>query len=457
MKKKICLIIFFLFNLNILQAQQHHISSESYEWQGTPAEKVWGLMTIWAQTKFAFPHRDRLQNLDWDNKVQEFIPKVLSANNLDSYYRVLMELTALLRDSHTEVIPPWGRFTPGFDIPPIEIKVINDKFFIIRTGNTDEIKNNNIQPGMEILEVGEGIPVQRFFEENVLKYHSRGSKHANETVLLYYLFYGPQESKVKLKVKDLDEKVRIVELTRNASSAENPPFMYSFVKYSFANSIEHRILPGGILYVNLPNFQSENPKIRDNFLKLIDETDLTAIKGMIIDVRYNLGGSHDILHPIVSSLIDSTVRTPTNHYLEYAGALFAGGEKQSFTWKSRDWSVLPRKGKRYSGPLAILVGSYTHSSGEDLVIELSQRSNCVTIGQKTAGGAGGRYTFSLPGGGKFTMSTFKATYPDGKEYMGTGIQPDIEIYPDLNDTIRGNDIVLEKAKQVLLNFSNFSL
>lgn len=452
MKKKIFLIIIFLFNLNILQAQQQHNSSENYEWQGTSAEKVWGLMTIWAQIKFAFPHRDRLQNLDWDNKVQEFIPKVLSTNNLGSYYKVLMELTALLRDSHTEVLPPWGRFTPGFDIPPIEIKVINDKFFIIRTGNTDEIKSNNIHPGMEILEVGEGIPIQYFFEKYVLKYHSRGSKHANETVLLFYLFYGPQESKVRLKVKDTNEKVRIIELTRNASSADNPPFMYSFVKYSFANTIESHILPGGILYVNLPNFQSENTKIRDNFLKLIDETDFTAIKGIIIDVRYNLGGSHDILHPIVSCLIDSTVRTPTNHYLEYAGARFSGGNKQLFKWKSQDWSVLPRNGKRYSGPLAILVGPYTHSSGEDLVIELSQRSNCVTIGQNTAGGAGGRYTFSLPGGGKFTMSTFKATYPDGTEYMETGIQPDIEIHPNLDDTIRGNDIVLKRAKQVVLNF-----
>jgi hypothetical protein len=33
----------------------------------------------------------------------------------------------------------------------------------------------NIRQGMEIQEVGEGIPVQPIFEENVLKYHRRGS------------------------------------------------------------------------------------------------------------------------------------------------------------------------------------------------------------------------------------------------------------------------------------------
>ena len=77
-------------------------------------------MTIWAQTKFGFPHQERLQALDWDNKVLGFIPRVLEAEDVNSYYEALMEMTALLQDSHTEVIPPWGRFIPGFDIPPIE-------------------------------------------------------------------------------------------------------------------------------------------------------------------------------------------------------------------------------------------------------------------------------------------------------------------------------------------------
>ena len=34
-------------------------------------------------------------------------------------------------------------------------------------------------------------------------------------------------------------------------------------------------------------------------------------------------------------------------------------------------------GKRYTGPIVLLLGPYTHSSGEDMVIELSQRKDCI--------------------------------------------------------------------------------
>ena len=62
-----------------------------------------------------------------------------------------------------------------------------------------------------------------------------------------------------------------------------------------------------------------------------------------------------------------------------------------------------------------------------MVIELTQRDRCVTIGESTSGGAGGKLSFSLPAGGEFNMSTFRATYPDGRDYMNNGISPDIKI------------------------------
>ncbi|MEJ2721667.1 MAG: S41 family peptidase [bacterium] len=107
---------------------------------------------------------------------------------------------------------------------------------------------------------------------------------------------------------------------------------------------------------------------------------------------------------------------------------------------------------RYLGPLVVLIGPYTHSSGEDMVIELSQTGRCVTVGEPTAGGAGDRLSSPLPGGGQFTVSTFKSTYPDGREYMATGIQPDFEINRTLTDIIDGNDRVLKKAVEVITNW-----
>lgn len=442
MKQLIIIILTCFINQQILFAQPKS------NWKGTSEEKISGLMTIWAQVKFGFPHTERLEKINWDSVAYSFIPKVLETKTIESYYKVLMKLTTLLQDSHTEIIPPWGRFIPDYDIPPIELIVINNKYYINRTGENDEIKAQKILPGFEILEIDDGIPVNQYFEENVLKYHSRGTTQADHAALLFYSLHGPKGTKVKLKVRNLNGEVQNVELSRTATTGESEPFFYTFIKHLIANTIESNFPADSILYVNIPNFEMSNKNIREDFIKLIDSMNVEGTKGIIIDLRYNMGGSHSIMHPIVSSLINSPIKMPTNHYFHYTAANIPWGI-QAITWKNRQLEVLPREGKRFCGPLVLLIGPYTHSSGEDMVIELSQRDRCMTIGEPTSGGAGGKLSFNLAGGGEFNMSTFKATYPGGREYMKEGIKPDIEIKKTVDDIIEENDLVLKKAIELI--------
>jgi C-terminal processing protease CtpA/Prc len=51
----------------------------------------------------------------------------------------------------------------------------------------------------------------------------------------------------------------------------------------------------------------------------------------------------------------------------------------------------------------------------------------------------------LPGGGIGRVCTKKDTYPNGKEFVGYGIQPDITIKKSLSDYLDGKDPALEKA------------
>ncbi|MBK7124056.1 MAG: hypothetical protein IPH68_15480 [Chitinophagaceae bacterium] len=52
---------------------------------------------------------------------------------------------------------------------------------------------------------------------------------------------------------------------------------------------------------------------------------------------------------------------------------------------------------------------------------------------------------SLPGGGLARICTKQDTYPDGREFVGYGIKPDIEVKPTLNDYIQKTDPVMAKA------------
>jgi len=414
------------------------------EWTGSTEQKVFGLMTVWAQARYTFPHFDRMPELDWDAEAREFIPRVLAAEDLESYYGVLLEFVALLRDSHTFIVPPWGHLKPGYDLAPIEVRVLNDRFWVDRVGDAGALAAQGVVPGVEILEV-DGTPVGRAFADNVLRYYSKGSKQADEAMLTVYLLYGPAGTRTALKVRDPAGGIHHASVTRDAMSGEGPPFMTRMLTNLFASpTIRTEVLRDGIRYVEIPSF--EHDQVREDFERLVDGLD-ESVRGMIIDLRYNMGGSSTVSEPIVGCLIDDAVPSPTMKYRHFVGAYEAWGREP--LWETTRTTIAPRDGKRYLGPLVILTGGLTHSSAEDFAIELRAAGRATLVGQRTAGGAGNTLESTLPGGGTLQVATFTALTPDGEDYVGKGIAPDVVVQPTPEDLAAGRDPVLARAVELI--------
>jgi carboxyl-terminal processing protease len=428
-------IVTLVFSQNDLQDKM---------WDVSDGEKVMGLMTIWSEAKFGFPYPDKLEALHWDRTVEAFIPRVIEAKSIDAYYKILMEFASLLEDSHTYVLPPWGYFKPDYDMPPFEIVVINDRFYISRTGDADDLKQNNIVPGIEILEC-EDMLIGEYFKANVLRYYSWGSKHANEATLVFYLFYGPKEKNVELKIRDSSGITRDVALQRNSLCNDGSPFMYEFITNMMASNIVTKWLNGNILYVQIPTL--ENDEVANQFQSMIDTLDVDHLRGMILDLRNNSGGKSQNSNKVVACLIDQPVSSPLMHFPHYIAAYKAWGKED--IWGVEKNTISPRDGKRYSGPLTVLVNAITSSSAEDIAIELIAANRTKIIGQPSEGGAGNTYVFDLPGGGSFRMATFKATYPDGTEYIGIGIQPDEIIPLSIDDIVSRKDRAIDRSLELL--------
>lgn len=53
--------------------------------------------------------------------------------------------------------------------------------------------------------------------------------------------------------------------------------------------------------------------------------------------------------------------------------------------------------------------------------------------------------FSLPGGGGAGICTAACWYPDGRSFVGAGIQPNIRVRPTVADVRSGRDPALEAA------------
>ncbi|MEI7501303.1 MAG: S41 family peptidase, partial [Bacteroidota bacterium] len=320
-------------------------------WTGSNEQKIMGLMTIWGEAKYAFPWFDKLPDLNWDAKVQEFIPRVVEAKDIESYYKVLAEFTNLLCDSHTQNEAPWGPLKKDDDAPAIEVQVVEDKFIIARVGNTSEIKDQNIYPGLEIVEVEKNIPVKTYFEEKVSRYFSADTKQA-KNVWSIMIFMGKRGTKATFKVKEMNGTIREVKLTRDGLSSKNP-FLPIFYQNYLSKTIETKKLEDGVLYVNIPNFNSTN--IENGFQKLIDSIDLTSTKGLLIDLRYNGGGSSTIADNIIGHLIEKEVDKPLIKYLQYV-AYYRKGDKTAELLQEKE-TIKPSSDKKYSGLLVILTGA----------------------------------------------------------------------------------------------------
>jgi C-terminal processing protease CtpA/Prc len=263
-----------------------------------------------------------------------------------------------------------------------------------------------------------------------------------------YLLRGPRNSKVRLRVKDLAGKMRTVTLTRNSTLKNGRPFLPRILEWMLSDSaIETRDLSNGITYIRIANF--ENPKMAEVFLTLIDALDEDKTKGLLFDLRYCLGGRSDIAEKMIGAMIDEPVRSPLRKYPHYVAAHRNWGRKPE--WSTDSNLIPPRDRKRFMGPVVILTAGTTSSTSEDFAISLHHAGRAVLVGERTGGMAGNPISLNLPGGGQFMMATFRAYLPDGEEYIGTGMKPDVEMAPTKESIEKGVDLVLEKGLEILKN------
>jgi C-terminal processing protease CtpA/Prc len=72
-------------------------------------------------------------------------------------------------------------------------------------------------------------------------------------------------------------------------------------------------------------------------------------------------------------------------------------------------------------------------------------SHISLIGEPSNGSTGQPVLFDLPGGGWGRVCAKRDTYPDGRDFVGIGVQPDVLVEPSLQDVLSDNDVILQRA------------
>jgi carboxyl-terminal processing protease len=214
------------------------------------------------------------------------------------------------------------------------------------------------------------------------------------------------------------------------------------------NRVKSFILEGEkrIGYVSLPGFYTdwgdeEGSRCANDVAKEILKLKKENIDGLVVDVRYNRGGSLKEAVAMAGIFID-------------AGPMGVLKVKGGTTQSEKDVN----RGTVYDGPLLLMVNGLSASASEFLAAALQDYHRGIIVGSRTYGKATGQEVFSLEpveknanasaakklGWGYTTITTLKIYRVTGKTAQRRGVTPDIML-PDLYDFIEFREENLDDA------------
>ncbi len=396
----------------------------------TDDEKIAGLSLLWSQAKYNFVYFDRL-DIDWNKTYLDYIPKVKATKTTAEYYKVLETFYALLKDGHTNVYPPDELSKDFYSRPPMSTQLIEGRVFIIKV-YSDSLRKTGIEPGLEILKM-DGKPVLDYAAKNIAPHESSSTPQDMEIrTFSYALLCGPEKKPITLELRDRNNRVFTKSIARTG---------YRDIKYT-GSGFEYQEI-GNIGYLAINNM--EDPKINKKFDALFDS--ISKTKGLVIDVRNNGGGSSSIGYNILRKLTDKPFKSSTAKWLKYISTT----EGKTGWEVAAPYAINPDGKKYYSKPVVVLIGPRTFSAAEDFVVAFDYMKRGKLIGQPTGGSTGQPIFFDLPGGGSARICGKRDAYPDGKEFVGIGIMPDIIVAPTIKDLQNGVDAAKNKALEYLNN------
>ncbi|MFY0597888.1 MAG: S41 family peptidase [Cognatishimia sp.] len=153
-------------------------------------------------------------------------------------------------------------------------------------------------------------------------------------------------------------------------------------------------------------------------------TVLRDAHSIIIDVRYNPGGTDTVALALASFFADQ--QRPV-----FTKWLWDAGEFTS----PYTASVVPDQEIKLNQPVALLTGNLTGSAAEVFTLAMRELPNVTTMGMPTAGELSDVLEFTLPNGWRIGMSAQKYISMDGEAFEGVGIPPDIALNQDGHDVL----------------------
>jgi hypothetical protein len=198
---------------------------------------------------------------------------------------------------------------------------------------------------------------------------------------------------------------------------------------SYANErIGYSDLPGRIGYLrviaflgygDVADYNAERKKLNDTLDQILTRQRVRNLRGLIIDLRVNGGGSDQLG-------LDLASRLTGKPFFAYAKRARNNPFDPAAFTVPQPVFVQPSERTKYTGPIAMLTGGSQMSAGETFTQAMTNRTpRPIRIGQNTQGVFSDVLVRTLPNGWQFIVPNEEFRTRDWKTFDGAGIPPDV--------------------------------
>ncbi len=399
------------------------------------SEKVAGLSALWSTAKYNFAFFDQVPRLDWDSLYLATLPQVMATTSTVAYLRVLQTYVAQLHDGHTNVWPQAPELQAlTRQRPAFGTKLVGERVFVHEV-YSDSLRGIGVTEGVELVAI-DGEDVHAYAAREVAPYVSNSTQRDRAAMIYTYnLLRGPADRPVGLAFVKPDGKPFELTLPRGG-----------YQDLAWPEALDFEVLPGNVGHLTLRSF--DDYTLPDSIAAVYDR--ILATEALVIDVRGNGGGDGWIALNLLARLVDTGFVIGAS-----AGRIhdaMASADRASMVFsepKANSWSAHAPSIETYAKPVVLLIDGATFSAAEDFALAFDIVGRGLLIGEATGGSTGNSTRLTLPGGIGARIVVKRDSYPDGKEWVGYGIQPDITVATTSDDFVKGRDVALARALEVL--------
>ncbi len=418
---------------------------EPYDFSGKSYVEAFDQMIEIVRQEYAFGDLKE-KAPDWDKVNAELRPRVvLAEKNKDpnAFYLALRDFTWAFRDGHVALDA--GQYSQqdfqtavsggyGFAIREFD----DGRVFVTFLLEGGPAQLAGMQKGAEILEFDDQ-PISDAID-SVQSYSQQSSDFAIRYQKARYLLTSLPGEKAAVTFSNPDGIPQLVNLTAvEEQQSFGTTSVYSGVDRSSLLPVDAEIIYEGnqrIGYIRV-NSNADDPNLTIRlFERALQSFTSAESAGIIIDMRYNNGGSS---LGLAGFLTDQEIQMgQLSYYNDVTGQFEPEGLREK---------VPPNENQYRFDKTILLVGQACFSACEIEAYGFSQVPGMIVVGQTPTAGVEAETTrgqFKLPEGFHLTIPTGRLTLPDGSIFLeGQGVQPTLRVPIDETTAYASEDIVLQ--------------